>query len=668
MILLLSFLLLAISIGNAQNGPVPVKTNNLLNESDILAEYDGGVITRKDLDDKISKIPPNAQGRYRTVEGQIQVLDIMAVEEAFMAKALQMGVDKDPDVEQKINDGKRQFLIQDYYTRNITEKLTITEADKLAYYNENMPVFYLFPNVTIQHVQLSDAESAQTVYRALTSGEDFTAISEKYNTNTYSKNLKGVIKNIRMNGNIPGIGNDLDLEKAIQEASGAVNIFQVPIQTSTGWHVFRVTEFVEGRQKAYDEVLPEIEQRVRPQVENRMLDELTAALELKYNAVTDTTLLASIDLMNPNKEGLDRSAMIVTSSDPAIQISVQQLLDIFSRISDQEKIFYTKGGGAQQLLNNELVRNLLYVDALHGGYEQNIADNPDYVQMKRYYILNSAFRKLVLDKIEVSPEEINKFYTDNAADYTTPASRSIQILWFGDERTANHVRRKIQRALAHNDEERVQRLIMQYSDNPGLSVLGNQYNNGIVTGIGPDAEFSKMIWNNPLNYLSPTFKTARGDIVFFRNLSETPATVRNQTELEPQIYGKLRKDKETFQQEAVTQQLFTEFNMRKYPERITLLLSADELFSLADEAARNRNFTDAITYYDQITANYKNGVDDYKAFFMKAFIVAEELKNTTLALDLFKSFLRQFPQGELNESAQFMIDSLEGNTELIIEE
>ena len=108
--------------------------------------------------------------------------------------------------------------------------------------------------------------------------------------------------------------------------------------------------------------------------------------------------------------------------------------------------------------------------------------------------------------------------------------------------------------------------------------------------------------------------------------------------------------------------------MRKYPERITLLLSAEELFRLADDAARNRNFNDAITYYDQITANYKNGVDDYKAAFMKAFIVAEEMKNTSLALDLFKSFLRKYPQGELNESAQFMIDSLEGNVELNIEE
>ena len=73
--------------------PTAVTNQNRLSDSDVLAEYDGGVITRKDLDAKISHLPPNQQGRYRTVEGQTQVLDIMAVEEAFMAKALKMGVD-----------------------------------------------------------------------------------------------------------------------------------------------------------------------------------------------------------------------------------------------------------------------------------------------------------------------------------------------------------------------------------------------------------------------------------------------------------------------------------------------------------------------------------------------------------------------------------------------
>ena len=53
---------------------------------------------------------------------------------------------------------------------------------------------------------------------------------------------------------------------------------------------------------------------------------------------------------------------------------------------------------------------------------------------------------------------------------------------------------------------------------------------------------------------------------------------------------------------------------------------------------------------------------------MKAFIIAEELKDEERALQLFKDFLKKYPQGDLNESAQFMIDALEGRIQLELEE
>jgi len=49
---------------------------------------------------------------------------------------------------------------------------------------------------------------------------------------------------------------------------------------------------------------------------------------------------------------------------------------------------------------------------------------------------------------------------------------------------------------------------------------------------------------------------------------------------------------------------------------------------------------------------------------MKAFLVAEELKDEDLALQLFKNFLTRFPEGDLHDSARFMIDSIEGNIEI----
>ena len=116
--------------------------------------------------------------------------------------------------------------------------------------------------------------------------------------------------------------------------------------------------------------------------------------------------------------------------------------------------------------------------------------------------------------------------------------------------------------------------------------------------------------------------------------------------------------------ENVSEDLKVEFNMRLYPERIRLSLSAEQLFDYADNAARNRNYKDAIRFYDQIILSYDNGDDDYKATFMKAFLIAEEMEETDKALELFEGLLSNFPEGDLHESARFMIDSLTGNTDI----
>ncbi len=648
--------------------PIVVTNQNRLSDTDILAEYDGGVITRKDLDAKISHLPPNQQGRYRTVEGQTQVLDIMAVEEAFMAKALKMGVDKDPEIVQNINAGKRQFLIQEYYKRNISDLVVVTEADKARYYEDNKQAFYEFPNLTLNYLQAASEADALAAIAQLKAGKAFAEVSDAYSINAYAKGLKGLVQNIRLNGNIPGVGNDLALEKLIADSKVSTTEVYGPFKTTTGWHVFQTLEYRPGRYKSQAEVMPELEQRARPGVESKMLNDLTDRLKLKYSVVVDTTHIAEVDLYDRAKNEAIKDLNLISSTNPELNITVGDLIDRFSQLSQQEQLYYSKGTATAQLLDQELIRSLIYADAVAQDYGKYLQGNPEFEQMRRFYILNKAFQQLVVDSIQVSSEEARAYYDEHIGDYTTPGQRTIEALWFTDTDAAEKARKQYELFARFDDQERINKLIEEKSSKPKQSVLPNLYNNGIITGIGPDEAFSKLVWDNPVGYISPVFTSARGDILFFRILSETPPTPQNFTELEPRIFGLVKNQRQASQQEVVTQQLFEEFHMVKYPQRISLELSAEELFTMADNSARQRNFRDATSFYDQIIKNYPNGSDDYRASFMKAFIVAEELKDEEQALQLFKDFLKKYPTGELNESAQFMIDSLEGKVILEIED
>jgi len=93
-----------------------------------------------------------------------------------------------------------------------------------------------------------------------------------------------------------------------------------------------------------------------------------------------------------------------------------------------------------------------------------------------------------------------------------------------------------------------------------------------------------------------------------------------------------------------------------------VILTVEEYFAKSAESQKNRRYNDAIFYYDQIIKYYQNNTDDYKAMFMKAFLYAEELKQTEKSIELFEQFLTQFKTGDLNDSATFMLQELKGET------
>lgn len=639
----------------------PAATKVTVPREDILAEFDGGMITKQNLDARINKIPAQSQGRFKTIDGQTQILDMMAVEEIFYRKALDMNLLTDPAIQERINAAKKHLIVQEYYKRNVTNKLNLTEADKQQYYEENKKDFYVNPYISIMYIQPTDAADAQKAMAELQKGVPFETVSDKYSINTYAKGLQGKVKNIRLNGYLPGIGNDDELDQIIGNAPVDTLALIGPNQTVTGWSIIKVIERIEGRQRPYLECEAEVDQRLRPMKEAEMLNQIIEEQKLAFKVVIDTLTLAQIDLREPASNQELENVNLVSATDASLSMTVKTLLDRFNMMSPQEQLMYVKGGGAEQLLNQELQRNLMYLDALKDkSYDEFLASNEDFIQTQRYYVLQEAYKRLVADEISITQEETRDYYNNNLDSYTTPPYRKIQAVWAKDMKTAKTAHKKFVAAVRRNKQKNIDAVIKKYSLKPNQAIIDNNYNNGVVTGIGPDQNLSSLIWSTPVGKVSPITTNVKDEILFFKVMEERPPTVTSFTEAEPRIMGQLKRELEKTKMEDVTEQLNTQYNMKKYPEILIIKLSADELFDLADNSARQRKFKDATIYYEQIIKFYPNGVDDYKASFMKAFLISEEVGNKELGLQLFKDFLDKYSSGELNESAQYMIDELEG--------
>jgi len=60
-----------------------------------------------------------------------------------------------------------------------------------------------------------------------------------------------------------------------------------------------------------------------------------------------------------------------------------------------------------------------------------------------------------------------------------------------------------------------------------------------------------------------------------------------------------------------------------------------------------------------IIEHHKETTDAYNAKFMKAFLLAQELKDNHNAVVILRDLIENNPEGHLSESAKFMIDELE---------
>jgi hypothetical protein len=639
----------------------PVVPEVKIPQEDILAEYKGGLITKKDLQDKIAKLPAQNQARFKTIEGQTQMLDIMVVEEVFWLKANDMNLLTDKVVLDKINAAKKQVLVQEYYKLNVNEKTQLSEGEKQAYYAENKKEFYQAPYTTIMYIQPADESAAKKALSELNKGVPFETVSSNYSISTYAKSVKGKIKSIRGNGTIPGIGNDAALDSIITNSPVDTLRYLGPLKTSSGWSIIQVREKIEGVQRTYLECEAEVDQRMRPKKEAELLKQITQRLKLEYNVVIDTTNLGKMNLREPQKNAELEDIAVVTASDPSLGMTIGQLSEKFMNLSPQEQMMYAKNNGALQMVEQDLNRNLMFLDALKDkSLDEFLDKNEDYKQSKRYYVLQEAYKRLVLDSLVVTNEDLRSYYDSHLADYTTPAARKVTAVWCKDEKTAEKARKLMIKAVKKNDSIAITKILKKYNLKSQQETLDNNYNNGIVSTIGADAELSKVIWKTPVGTVSEISRSTRNDVIFFYVIEERPAATKSFTEVESRLQNQLRKEKANTRMEEVKQQLFTAYGLKKYPEKLEIKLTADELFEMADSSARQRKFKDATVYYDQIVKFYPNGTDDYKASFMKAFLVAEDMADKEQGLLLFKDFLKKFPTGELNESAQYMIDELEG--------
>ncbi len=416
--------------------------------------------------------------------------------------------------------------------------------------------------------------------------------------------------------------------------------------------------------KTFQEVENYITQKLTPEKEKQLEDKERVKLEKKYKVTYNLDLIKKLNLDKIDENKSLSEKLLVNSPDSLLQKTVGEFIELYKKMPSYRKESIKKKG-LENFIKELTKKELFYLEGLKLGLDNDNQIQKEIDRYKENAVLQAYYKDLILKSIPQTDKDVKKYYQDHIKDFSTRAERKVRAFYFKDEKTAKKIRKKVKKLLKKKKEDAIVALLKKYSVYPEKDgVIEHIYKNKIVPGFGKDPIFYDNIWKTPKNAVSPIFKIKKGDYAFIYILEDKPSKPMDFEKIKDRVKSVMRNKLAKQKFKEIKQELYKKYDVKFFKDNIPDKLTAKEYFSKAMDAQNHKRYKDAIFYYDKIIKYYPNNVDDYKATFMKAYIYAENLNDKEKAISLFKKVLHDFKGGELNDSAKFMIDELQGKVNI----
>jgi len=657
-----------------------------IEKESILIETKDENISYKDLLDRIKIAPLETRIRYYTIDGQKKTLELMLTEMLYSKKANEHKIDTKPEIIKEVHKALRPIMNHIYFEELFAKATKPSENDIRKFYDENKQKYTEQQNLAIQHLHANSTDIPE-ILELIEEGIDFTEIVEVYSINKVTALKKGIIRDIKLNGFISGIGIDEQLTKNMIETTNNMALLQSleysnsddkeivngPLTTSSGIHFYKIISYQPQYTKEFDEVKEEIENLLTQQTKRDFYRKLIPELYARYKVTIQDDILNKVFVTIPFDQSTEflllpnmHNDVFLTSTHPDIEMTLRNLGEVLENPDVFEGLKYNEKNIREVVLRNEMEARTLYTAAQEDGiYQQNI-DSPVAKFTRSALVLHDWYHSIVAMSVEPTNDEISLYYEENKKDYFIPKSRDIRQFVSKDKKTAQANRKIMNNLLKTNDIPAINNFIRQESLYPAFNgVIFNILQNGIIPGEGIDDRdevYNAKVWKTKVGTLSDVFKNKFGEYVFFYLVQERNEDYLSMFDVSRDIKNKIWTKKIDDYLEQITNDLKKEYDVVIHFDRLTSLLTADEMFEAANNALHNQYYIEAIYFLNQIINEYSNTEYVYDALFMIAYIAVDVYNETEEAISNLQELIKKHPYGLLNDTAKYIINALKTNT------
>ncbi|MCX5641985.1 MAG: peptidyl-prolyl cis-trans isomerase [Candidatus Omnitrophica bacterium] len=210
-----------------------------------LAVVNGHRIRVSDFKKQMAAVPEFYQAYV--AGNRSQFLQDLIDRELVYQKARRSGYGRSREIEARLAELKKDFLVQEYVQKEILNNPNVPEKDMRQYY-KSQPMDFVQPaSVQLSEIIVSDRKVAENIIERYRKGENFEDLARKY-SEAPSKGRGGNLGFVR-EGKLP--------EQLARIAFGmSPGQISAPIQTETGYYLLLAGQNIPSRQLSYEESIP----------------------------------------------------------------------------------------------------------------------------------------------------------------------------------------------------------------------------------------------------------------------------------------------------------------------------------------------------------------------------------------------------------------------------
>jgi len=286
---------------------------------EVVAKIKNREITMNEINSAMEELPPWMKEAYTKDEAKkLDFVKTYVANELFYEKGVKLGINKDPQIREKVRLIEKEMVIQKVLEREVFSKIKIEEGDLRNYYEVYKDRYTEKPAIKFRYILTSSQEDAEGIVKQIESGASFEELAKQHSIDEATKDEGGAVSGwVYGTGYIPGVGTDKELTEKLFEFSAD----EKPriISTEKGFYVAEVTDKKEERVKSFDEVRQEVEFAYRQDKSQKgvqkFMDDILAVKDvviysekftpLEKSAEKQSSLTGRVDKPEENDKGAD---------------------------------------------------------------------------------------------------------------------------------------------------------------------------------------------------------------------------------------------------------------------------------------------------------------------------------------------------------------------------